>query len=125
MSSTLLVVDDAKSSRKVNVALVKSLCGETVVCLEASSGEEALATLAAQPVDLVLLDLTMPGLSGYDVLAELQRRHQQVRVIVISADIQLPAKKRVAELGAIGFIEKPVTEQALRVILTKLGVVHG
>jgi len=125
MSFTLLVVDDSKSSRKVNTAFVKSVCGDTVDCIEAASGEEALAILAARPVALVLLDLTMPGISGYDVLAELRRLHQTVPVIVISADIQLPAKKRVAELGAIGFIEKPITEAALRAILTKLGVVHG
>ena len=38
---------------------------------------------------LVLLDLTMPGISGYDVLAELRRRHSEVPVVVVSADIQL------------------------------------
>lgn len=125
MSSTLLVVDDSKSSRKVNIAFVKSVCGDAAICLEADSGEEALSILASRSVNLVLLDLTMPGISGYDVLTELRRRHQTVPVIVVSADIQRLAKKRVADLGAIGFIEKPVTEEALRAMLTKLGVAHG
>lgn len=124
MPTTLLVVDDSKSSRQLSVALVQGLCGARAVCIEAACGEDALETLARQKVDLVLLDLTMPGISGYDVLAELRRRHLAVPVIVISADIQKLAKERVAALGAIGFIEKPVTEAALRAMLTTLGVVH-
>lgn len=124
MSATLLVVDDSKSSRQINVALVRDLFGAQVDCVEAASGEEALRTLAARKVDLVLLDLTMPGISGYDVLAELRRLHLTVPVIVISADIQRPAKERVAALGAIGFIEKPVSREALRAMLTTLGVAH-
>jgi CheY-like chemotaxis protein len=124
MSSTLLVVDDSRSSRRVNVALVRDLFGEQVDCLEAASGEEALAVLAEHRVDLVLLDLTMPGISGYDVLAELRRRHSEVPVVVVSADIQKQAKERVAALGAIGFIDKPVRREALRAVLTTLGVAH-
>lgn len=124
MTSTLLVVDDSKSSRQVNTALVRDLFGDEIACLEAASGEEALKILALQKVDLVLLDLTMPGISGYDVLAELRRLNMSVPVIVISADIQRLAKERVAALGAIGFIEKPVTQEALRTMLVKLGVAH-
>lgn len=125
MPTTLLVVDDSKSSRQVNVALVRDLCGAQVICIEAASGEDALAVLARQQIDLLLLDLTMPGISGYDVLAELRRQHSTVPVIVISADIQKLAKERVAALGAIGFIEKPVSPEALRAMLTTLGVTHG
>jgi CheY-like chemotaxis protein len=122
MPFTLLTVDDSRSSRQLNIALVQDLFGAKVTCLEAASGEEALAVLQRQPVDLVLLDLTMPGISGYDVLARLRQLHVTVPVIVISADIQRLAKERVAALGAIGFIEKPVTPQALRAMLTTLGV---
>jgi len=124
MSSTLLVVDDSRSSRRVNVALVRDLFGEQVACLEAASGEEALAVLAVHQVDLVLLDLTMPGISGYDVLAELHKRHSNVPVVVVSADIQKQAKARVAALGAVGFIDKPVRAEALRAVLTTLGIAH-
>lgn len=125
MPSTILVVDDSKSSRQVNVALLRDLFGEQIDCLEAASGEEALTVLAGRKVDLVLLDLTMPGISGYDVLAELRQRHVAVPVVVVSADIQKLAKERVAALGAIGFIEKPVRAAALRAIFTSLGMVHA
>lgn len=124
MPTTLLVVDDSKSSRQLNAALVREVCGARVICVEAASGEEALDMLAARKFDLVLLDLTMPGISGYDVLSELRRRHLTVPVIVISADIQKLAKERVAALGAIGFIEKPIRLDALRAMLTALEVTH-
>lgn len=124
MISSVLVVDDSKSSRKVNLAMVKELLGDQVTCLEAAGGEQALTILASQEVDVVLLDLTMPGISGFDVLAEMRAKHLHGRVIVVSADIQRLAKERVASLGATGFIEKPIKIESLRAMLTQLGALH-
>ncbi|MBK7003595.1 MAG: response regulator [Rhodoferax sp.] len=125
MISSILVVDDSKSSRKVNVALIRELVGSEVTCLEATGGEHALQILTSQHVDLVLLDLTMPGVSGFDVLAEMRRQNLNPRVIVVSADIQRLAKERVAALGATGFIDKPIRMEPLRAMLSHLGVIHG
>nr|WP_315490305.1 response regulator [uncultured Rhodoferax sp.] len=124
MTSTLLVVDDSKSSRKVNLALLRELVGDSAQYLEASGGQEALDLLAERSVDLVLLDLTMPVVSGFDVLAELQRRAFKAPVVVVSADIQKLAQERVAALGAAGFIAKPIQMDALRAALTQVGVLH-
>lgn len=125
MIASILVVDDSKSSRKVNVALIRELVGSEVTCLEATGGEQALQILTSQHVDLVLLDLTMPGVSGFDVLAEMRRQNLNSRVIVVSADIQRLAKERVAALGATGFIDKPIRMEPLRAMLSHLGVIHG
>lgn len=125
MISTILVVDDSKSSRKVNLALVREVMGDQVTCLEATGGEQALSILASQSVDIVLLDLTMPGISGFDVLSEMRTRQLASKVIVVSADIQRLAKERVASLGAAGFIEKPIKMEPLRAMLAHLGVTHG
>src|SRR5271165_4753153 len=100
MISTLLVVDDSKSSRKVNIAYMQELLGDKVTYLEASGGEEALSILEDRAVDMVLLDLTMPGMSGFDVLAEMQRRKLRTLRVVISADVQRLTKERVSALGA-------------------------
>ena len=124
MISSILVVDDSKSSRKVNLAMLRELLGEQVTYMEAASGEQALEILGSQPVDVVLLDLTMPGISGFDVLAEMRTKQRHARVIVVSADIQRLAKERVASLGATGFIEKPIKIEALRAMLTQLGAIH-
>lgn len=125
MSSTILVVDDSKFSRQRSLALVREMFADQAIYLEAACGEDALTILAQKNVDLVLLDLTMPGLSGYDVLAEMRKRNLMVPVVVISADVQRLARERVIELGAIDFIAKPVSAEALGPILTTIGVKHG
>ncbi|MDL2355103.1 MAG: response regulator [Pseudomonadota bacterium] len=124
MPATLLIVDDSKSSRKVNLAFARELLGDTVNCLEAAGGAEALEILATQRVDVALLDLTMPGINGFDVLAEMRRQNMSAKIIVVSADIQKQTKERVAAMGAVGFIDKPIKLDALRALLTKLGMIH-
>lgn len=125
MISTLLVVDDSKSSRKMNLMFIQELLGNDVIRLEAASGEAALEILAKQPVDLVLLDLTMPGIGGYGVLKELQRMEHKPTVIVVSADVQRQTRERVTALGAAGFIEKPLNIDMLGETLKALGVFRG
>jgi two-component system chemotaxis response regulator CheY len=125
MNLTLLVVDDSKISRKVNMTTLREVLGEQIRCIEAVSGEDALATLAVQKVDLMVLDLTMPGMSGYDVLTAVKTRGIKVRTIVISADIQPLAKERVLQLGAIAFIQKPLSVESLKSELERQGVIHG
>jgi two-component system chemotaxis response regulator CheY len=125
MAATILLVDDSKSSRSVNFAFLFSLLGEDLHCLEASGGAEAIKILSEQTVDLVLLDLTMPGMSGYDVLAEMQRLAMRTRVVVISADIQRRTRERIAALGAVAFLEKPLRIEALDAVLSSLGVTHA
>ena len=124
MISTVLVVDDSKMSRKVNLALVRELLGNDVNYLDASGGAEALEMLQSTAVDLMLLDLTMPNVSGYDVLVAMRKLNLATQVIVISADIQPAAKERVMSLGAAGFIEKNIKPEVLRGMLVKLGVFH-
>lgn len=124
MSPTILLVDDSRTSRAVNFAYLFTLLGSNVHCLEAESGVQALGILATQAVDLVLLDLTMPGMSGFDVLAEMRTRNMRTPVVVVSADIQAKTRERVAALGAIGFIQKPLRLELLDQMLTQMGVVH-
>ncbi|MBV8666155.1 MAG: response regulator [Burkholderiaceae bacterium] len=120
MISTLLVVDDSKSSRKVNTAYMRELLGDGVTYLEAAGGQEALTILEERPVDAVLLDLTMPGMSGYDVLAEMQRRKMRALRVVISADVQKQTRERVSALGASGFLPKPLKIESLREVFADL-----
>lgn len=122
---TLLVVDDSRLSRKINTTCAREALGEQVNYLEAVSGEEALEMLADHAVDIMLLDLTMPGLSGYEVLKEIKNRGLDTRVVVISADVQRQTRERVTSLGAVGFIEKPLDPDLLHDFLLKLGSEYG
>lgn len=127
--TTVLIVDDSKSARNWTQALMQQELQLAADYLQAASGEEALEVLAGQAVDLLLLDLTMPGLSGYEVLAEMRRRQPAAqaatRVVVISADIQPLAKAEAASLGAVAFLEKPLQLAALRAALVEQGFLHG
>jgi len=120
----ILVTDDSKLARTFIKRELKA-CFETekLEILEASSGKQAINLLLEnEQVELLFLDLTMPEMDGYQVLEALQPMNLDVKKIVVSADIQNLAKQRVMELGAVGFIEKPIPEGSLRSTLIELGV---
>ena len=109
-SVRVLVVDDEPRNRKLLRLLVERE-GHTV--LEASNGEAALRLLcgpSAKPVDVVLLDLMMPGIDGLAVLTELaeQGRLPALPVVVVTAMEDRETRSRALALGAIDFLRKPV-----------------
>jgi DNA-binding response OmpR family regulator len=77
--------------------------------VEAADGEAALASVAAHPPDLILLDVMMPGLDGWDVAEELAagERTRHVPIVFLSARTEPAARERGQELGAVGYIGKP------------------
>jgi len=115
MNLRVLIVDDSLTGRKLmKRALLAALAADVT---EAGSGEDAVRICASQPFDLMFLDLTMPGLTGYDVLAELQTHSSRPIVIVVSGDVQTLAQERVMALGAFAFIGKPVNAATLESVL--------
>ncbi|MDN0076417.1 response regulator [Crenobacter sp. SG2303] len=120
MALPILVVDDSALARKV---LIRALPEDwDVEVSQASSGEEALAAYRAGHASVMFLDLTMPGLTGFDVLETLRREELNTFVIVVSADVQQEAKARVKANGAIAFVEKPVSREKLVPILREYGL---
>src|SRR6218665_1328471 len=87
-----------------------------------SQGEEALAAIRQGLGQVVLLDLTMPVMDGYQVLAKLREEGLQCQVLVVSGDVQDEARRRVDELGALAFIRKPADAAELRATLVRLGL---
>ncbi|MGA4322464.1 response regulator [Ectopseudomonas hydrolytica] len=116
----LLVCDDSNMARK---QLIRALPPEWPVTLsQAANGEEALALVRQGQGQIMLLDLTMPVLDGYQTLAALQAEGLQSQVIVVSGDVQDEAVRRVRELGALAFIRKPADPAILRQTLIELGL---
>jgi class 3 adenylate cyclase/CheY-like chemotaxis protein len=112
--AAILVVDDNDDNR---YALCRRLEREGYRGMEtAANGREALERLAARPFDLVLLDIQMPELDGYEVLARMKAdpvlRH--VPVIMISAVSELDSVVRCIELGADDYLPKPFNGVILR-----------
>jgi adenylate cyclase len=111
--SRILVVDDNASNRDL---LTRRLQRQGHTVLQAEDGASALAMVEKQALDLVLLDLMMPGISGYDVLALLKRnpRTRDIPVIMISALTELDSIVRCIEAGADDYLAKPFDPTLLR-----------
>ena len=121
MPVSVLVVDDSPIARKM---LIRALPADWDIDIsQASNGLEALVAYRAGTVDVMFLDLTMPGMNGYEVLETLRREDLNCLVIVVSADVQAMAQERVLALGAIAFIRKPVTADGLAEVLKQYGIV--
>jgi adenylate cyclase len=111
---TLLVVDDNEDNR---YTLTRRLSREGFSNIAtATNGREALELLRAKPIDLVLLDIMMPDMNGYEVLEHLkadpQLRH--IPVIMISAVDEIESVIRCVELGAEDYLSKPFNPTLLR-----------
>jgi response regulator RpfG family c-di-GMP phosphodiesterase len=104
---TILVVDDTPD----NLALMSELLRDEFRVKVANSGEKALRVLEAAPLpDLVLLDIMMPGMSGYDVCIAIKAsaRTERVPVIFLSALDGADDERMGLELGAVDYITKPI-----------------
>ncbi|MCX5891755.1 MAG: sigma-54 dependent transcriptional regulator, partial [Deltaproteobacteria bacterium] len=104
MPGNLLVVDDEPQILKVVSGILQD---EGFEVITAPDGETALKLAAAEPPDLVLLDINLPGLDGLEVLDELKKRHPLLPVIMISAYGSVENAVKATRLGAYDFIEKP------------------
>jgi DNA-binding response OmpR family regulator len=106
----VLVIDDEPRIRSFTTRALKA-AGFTVT--EAAAGPEGLtATLRDHP-DLVLLDLSLPGLSGEDLLCRLQQERPRQAVVVWSANADPAAERRCLALGARAYLHKPLPVKEL------------
>lgn len=104
MNAKVLLVDDSGLARRSTRRVLEE-AGYTVV--EADDGLSALEQFAVEKPDIVMLDLVMKGMYGLEVLAKLRELDPDVRVIVVSADIQTSSREMVKAAGASAFINKP------------------
>ena len=108
--ATIMIVDDSNFTRRTHRRIVES---DGHVVHEATTGMAAIESFFVHRPDLVLLDLTMEDMSGFEVLEKLRALNAGARVIVISADVQRSTAKLVAEAGALRFLGKPVSPESL------------
>lgn len=106
----ILIVDDSPFSRR---KLREVLESEGHAVLEAGDGLAALERYGIEKPSVVLLDMTMEGMHGLDVLAKLREFDPPATVIVVSADIQAPVQRAAQEKGAFGFLGKPLRKEAI------------
>jgi DNA-binding NarL/FixJ family response regulator len=108
----LLIVDDHKVVRD-GIRFMLSDVEEIGVVGEAESAEAMFALLETDPVDVVLLDIRMGGMSGLDALEQISDLYPQVRVLMLSMHDQPGYVRRALELGASGYLLKNVGRDEL------------
>lgn len=120
---SVLVCDDSLVARK---QVAKCLPPDWDVAIHfAKNGEEAVAALKQGKGQLLLLDLNMPVMDGYQTLQAIKDNNLSTNVVVISGDIQPEAHDRVTRLGALEFIRKPVDPVTLEKVLVKHNLLSG
>jgi diguanylate cyclase (GGDEF)-like protein/PAS domain S-box-containing protein len=111
-TATILIVDDEIQQRKLLEALLQP---EGYLTQSAANGEEALASIAKQAPDLILLDLMMPGMDGYELAHILKANPATSNIPIIMLTVQIDRSARLAGLdaGAEEFLTKPVDRAEL------------
>jgi putative two-component system response regulator len=99
----ILIVEDELGPREAIRLILKPF----YELRTASSGEDALKIIRDEPVELVTLDLCMPGLSGFDVLKQIKKIKSDLEVIVITALAAMPNAQKAIRYGASDFLSKP------------------
>jgi len=103
----VLLVDDSSTN---NLLLESALKGLNFKISTSVNGADALNVLKKKDIDLVLLDIMMPGLSGYDVLEAMSKdaKLATIPVIMVTARSQFEEEKKAKSLGAADYFEKPL-----------------
>ncbi|KTD97944.1 MULTISPECIES: response regulator [unclassified Pseudoalteromonas] len=120
MNFSILVCDDSTVARKQVIRCLQQCINADIQ--QATNGAQAIELLKTNRFDLLCLDLTMPEVDGVGVLEYIKTNKIECFVLVISADIQEKMKLRVAKLGAIDFINKPIDKTRMNGILHKFGI---
>jgi len=115
-TATVLVVDDDPSIRQTMDAIVRS-AGMTP--LTAASGEEALQIIRRSAVDVMLLDVQLPGMGGLDVLRQVREGHADVGVIMVSVVKEIPIAVEAIKLGAMDYLTKDFSPGELSARVSK------
>jgi two-component system, chemotaxis family, chemotaxis protein CheY len=114
----ILLIDDSSLSRNI----VKRSLGDLYTYVEAYDGITGIEKFYLEKPDLVILDLTMPGMHGLDVLTQLKNIDPDVRVVVGTADVQEFSRNQAEELGAKAYLTKPYTPDTIqKAVNTALG----
>ena len=106
MSPVILIIDDESA---ICAALSGILEDEGFQSLTAASAEEGLALLVRQDIDLILLDIWLPGMDGIEALKRIRQEHSDIPVIMISGHGSIETAVQTTRIGAFDFIEKPLS----------------
>jgi DNA-binding response OmpR family regulator len=122
MSAKILVVDDEPN---VRLGYRTTLEAEGYTIVEAHCGAKALDDLADGSFDLAILDLRMPDMDGLELLGQMRKRGYVTPSVIITAHGDVPHAVHAMKLGAIDFLQKPLTPEELRNVVSDVLARHN
>src|SRR5262245_59019539 len=117
MSYRILIVDDSATTRALVKRIIRMTDIAGVQFSEAANGREALDLLAANPVDVILADLNMPEMDGFEMIRRIQadERLRRIPVVVISASPGAESREGIPDVN--GVVGKPFSPEAIRDVI--------
>ena len=109
-AATILVVDDDPDCREITARLLER---EGHRARRAASGEECMRIALAEPIDVVLLDVMMPGMDGFAVCEALRQAGQRIPIILLTASDEMDTRLEGMHLGVSEFLTKPINRVEL------------
>ena len=119
---TILIIDDNESILNIITEKLKN-CGEEIEVKTALNGKLAVEILNTSKVDLVVTDLDMPVMDGFELLSHINRHFNHIPAIVMTGFGSQAYKSRLAQLGVFNYIDKPFSTEVLEEKI--LGVLHS
>jgi DNA-binding NarL/FixJ family response regulator len=115
----ILIADDHSMVRKGLKQLCESM-GDVLVAGEAANGDEVLEALRQTQVDLLLLDLTMPGIRGVELVECIRTLYPSLPILIFSMRNEAALAKRMAKMGVSGYITKGCSDEMLMSAIRKV-----
>jgi CheY-like chemotaxis protein len=113
----ILIIED---SAHIRLLIREILEADAFTVTEAEGGRQGLELAAKEKPDCIILDLIMPDVDGLNILKSLRERGSTIPVIVVTAHMQESVRRQCLELGASGFVHKPLTRAELRHAVNKV-----
>jgi CheY-like chemotaxis protein len=114
MAASILIVEDNIINQKVACRMLQNAGFDVTV---ASNGSEALARIRETAPDLVLMDLQMPVMDGFEATAALRKRERQtgirIPIVALTANAMKGDREKCLEIGMDGYVSKPINKQML------------
>jgi two-component system, chemotaxis family, chemotaxis protein CheY len=119
MAKRILTIDDSKTIRDM---LMLTLADAGFEVLQAVDGQDGLDVLSKQPVDVVITDINMPRMDGYEVIRQMRRNsaHKTIPILVLTTESESDKKNLAREAGATGWMVKPFDPDRLIATINKV-----
>lgn len=112
----VLILDDEK---RFTEELTEFLQGSGFLAYEANTAKEGMIFLKKNPVDLLVLDVRLPGVNGLDILKEVRIKYPTMEVIIVSAHGDMDTVIKSMRLGAIDYLRKPFRHMDIRIAIER------